>query len=345
MLRMLISNCPTLFPFTFRIITKTGMQNLIQHSMVNGGGGSDGHTMGVTDSSSRGLFDPTSYRSVHNLAANTDRRPFEDLMKKTCEAIFMAKCLKFNGFFSMGGGGGGGDTQRAEIFISSLLLRHLQIASTNGLEMAECMLKNNDVRQFDIIPVGGAIFPTMSFFNHSCYPNAQRLGYQNVQVVRILRSVVRGEEINIDYGFDFYANTREERQRRANQQYFFDCQCQACCENWPQYNELLGRQRQMRVRVTQELSEELGRQMAAYKIGMDFLLKLDITTAMPIFKNYLMVMNEVVEHPDPRYIDCEEAYKQCLWLENRGYRVKGGPAHDDRGPLVGAGSTALRNQR
>ena len=44
--------------------------------------------------------------------------------------------------------------------------------------MAECILKNNDVTKFDIIPVGGAIFPTMSFFNHSCYPNAQRLGYQ-----------------------------------------------------------------------------------------------------------------------------------------------------------------------
>ena len=23
----------------------------------------------------------------------------------------------------------------------------------------------------------------------------------------------------------------------------------------------------------------------------------------------------------PRYLDCEEAYKQCLWLENRGYKV------------------------
>ena len=22
-----------------------------------------------------------------------------------------------------------------------------------------------------------------------------------------------------------------------------------------------------------------------------------------------------------RYLDCEEAYKQCLWLENRGYKV------------------------
>ena len=88
-------------------------------------------------------------------------------------------------------------TFRAEIFVSGLLLRHLQIASTNGLEMAECLLKNNDVTKFDIIPVGGAIFPTMSFFNHSCYPNAVRLGYQNYQVVRIVRSVGRGEEVNV----------------------------------------------------------------------------------------------------------------------------------------------------
>ena len=58
----------------------------------------------------------------------------------------------------------------------------LQVVSTNGLEMAECILKNNDITKFDILPVGGAIFPTMSFFNHSCYPNALRLGYQNYQV-------------------------------------------------------------------------------------------------------------------------------------------------------------------
>ena len=73
-----------------------------------------------------------------------------------------------------------------KIFKIRFLCRHLQIAATNGLEMAECILKNNDITKFDIIPVGGAIFPTMSFFNHSCYPNATRLGFQNHQVVNEL---------------------------------------------------------------------------------------------------------------------------------------------------------------
>jgi len=276
------------------------------------------------------FFDPTSYRSVHNLATNADKRPFEDLIKKTAIALFMAKCLKFNGFFGEKDSLTA-DTKRAEIFVSSLLLRHLQVASTNGLEMAECILKNNDVTKFDIIPVGGAIFPTMSFFNHSCYPNALRLGYQNFQVVRIIRSVARGEEINIDYGFDFYATHIEGRQKRSQTQYFFTCTCSACSQNWPKYNELVRKPRALRIsgggRPTQALADELERQAAAYQIGMDFLLKLDVATSLPIFREYLMVMNALVVHPDARYIDCEEAYKQCLWLEGRGYKPRGGGPH------------------
>lgn len=311
------------------------MQNLIQHSMMpllptvkNGdqSGGGESSSGGGASGAPAAIFDPHSYRSVHNLATNADKRPFEDLIKKTAVAIFMAKCLKFNGFFDGGkessSSSSGQDSRRAEIFVSSLLLRHLQIASTNGLEMAECILKNNDVTKFDIIPVGGAIFPTMSFFNHNCYPNALRLGYQNYQVVRVIRSVARGDEVCIDYGFDFYANAREVRARRAQAQYFFTCQCPACVGDWPTYNGLAGRPRQLRVRPTPALSEELERQAATYQIGMDFLLKLDVSTALPIFRDYLMVMNELVEHPDARYIDCEEAYKQCLWLENRGYKPR-----------------------
>jgi hypothetical protein len=315
-----------------RIITKTGMQNLIQHSMSeklhptnlkNGNNKSDTEdTSTISLTSLQTMFDPTSYRSVHNLATNSDKRNFEDLIKKTAEAIFMARCLKFNGFFGEGEEDASEETRKAEIFISSLLLRHLQIASTNGLEMAECLLKNNDVTKFDIIPVGGAIFPTMSFFNHSCYPNALRLGYQGFQVVRVIRFIRRGEEINIDYGFDFYANTKEIRQKRSSGQYHFSCQCQACDCNWPIYNDMVTKQRVWKITMTPDLVAESDRYSANYKLGMEHLIRLDIVKALPLFKDYLIIMNELVEHPDPRYIDCEEAYKQCLWLENRGYKPR-----------------------
>ena len=45
-----------------------------------------------------------------------------------------------------------------------------------------------------------------------------------------------------------------------------------------------------------------------------------------------------------RFIDCEEAYKQCLWLEGRGYKPKPAPAAQagDMGPRVGLYSSSPR---
>ena len=236
-------------------------------------------------------FDPTSYRSVHNLAANTDKRSFEDLLKKTTEAIFMCKCLKSKGFFG-DPNNQTSESQRAEIFIGSLLLRHLQIAATNGLEIAECILKNNDITKFDIIPIGGAIFPTMSFFNHSCYPNAMRLGYQNHQVIRVIRTIPRGAEVNIDYGFDFYMSPLEYRQRRSSSQYHFTCRCVACTHQWPLYQDLVDQPQRYRRQLTQDQVDGVAAQADNYQAAMAHLVRLDIPAALPLLRDFLSFMSE-----------------------------------------------------
>jgi len=209
------------------------------------------------------------------------------------------QCLKFNGFY----GDPSNDsieTLRAEIFVSSLILRHLQIAATNGLEMAECILKNSDITKFDIIPVGGAIFPTMSFFNHSCYPNALRLGYQGHQIVRVVRPIPRGAEVNIDYGFDFYATPLDFRQKKALAHYHFRCECVACTHKWPVYDRLVDRAPQYRRKLTPELVETVAAQAAAYQTAMDHLVRLDIGRALPLLADYLSVMADIFVHPDAR---------------------------------------------
>ena len=124
--------------------------------------------------------------------------------------------------------------------------------------------------------------------------------------------------MNIDYGFDFYANSKERRQKRANHQYHFVCKCVACVNNWPVYDDIMGVPRKFKCELTNELAEDMERQGHRYQLAMDHLVRLDIVRALPLFRDYLLTMNEVVVHPDQRYIDCEEAYKQCLWLENRG---------------------------
>ena len=97
-----------------RVVTKTGLQTLLRHTQ---------QSLNNNNMVEGGMFDPASYTSVHNLAVNSDKRNFEDLLKKTVEALFMMKCLKFNGFF--------GDPRnpppemsRAIVFVSSLLLRY-----------------------------------------------------------------------------------------------------------------------------------------------------------------------------------------------------------------------------
>ena len=279
-----------------RIITKTGLQTLVRHTQRELSGSPE---PAAASAAGPIAFDPTSYRSVHNLATNSDKRSFEDLLKKTSEAIFMSKCLKFNGFY--------GETkdftaeqQRAEIFVSSLILRHLQIGATNGLEMAECILKNQDITKFDIVPIGGAIFPTISFFNHSCYPNAMRIGYPNQQMIRVVRLIPKGAEVNIDYGFDFYATPIEYRQRRAAANYHFECSCVACINKWPVYDRLVDLPPQYTHKLTPRIIEEVAKQAEAYTVAMEHLVRLDINRALPILAEYLTVMSELIVHPDAR---------------------------------------------
>merc|ERR1719336_2847346 len=99
-----------------RVVTKTGLQTLLRHTQ---------QSLNNNNMVEGGMFDPASYTSVHNLAVNSDKRNFEDLLKKTVEAIFMCKCLKFNGFFGSVSSSSN-ENQRLEVFVSSLLLRHLQ---------------------------------------------------------------------------------------------------------------------------------------------------------------------------------------------------------------------------
>ena len=161
----------------------------------------------------------------------------------------------------------------------------------------------------------------------------------NFQVIRVIRTIRRGEEVNIDYGFDFYGNTKEMRQKRATTQYHFPCQCSACTQQWPVYNEMVNKPRRWKISMTEELMEEVERQNQCYQVGMEHLIRLDIQKALPLFKDYLVIMNELIEHPDPRYIDCEEAYKQCLWLENRGYKPKPLPASATAPTSTGFGAS------
>ena len=95
----------------------------------------------------------------------------------------------------------------------------------------------------------------------------------------------------------------------------------ACSSQWPVYDKLVERPPQYTRKLSPEVTMEIARQASNYQTAMELLVRLDISRAVPLLAEYLTVMEELIVHPDARYLDCEEAYKQCLWLENRGHKV------------------------
>ncbi len=47
-----------------------------------------------------------------------------------------------------------------------------------------------------------------------------------------------GEELTIDYGYVYYLTEKQQRQLSLKSQYFFECVCVACRNNWPLRSKL-----------------------------------------------------------------------------------------------------------
>jgi len=57
-------------------------------------------------------------------------------------------------------------------------------------------------------------------------------------VVRTVRTIQRGEPVTENYGAVFTQSGKEERQAYLKSRYWFDCQCEACLDDWPLFINL-----------------------------------------------------------------------------------------------------------
>ena len=54
----------------------------------------------------------------------------------------------------------------------------------------------------------------------------------------LFRDISEGEEVTDSYGVSFIETPRKIRQRKLLQQYKFECNCNACRENYPLFTDL-----------------------------------------------------------------------------------------------------------
>lgn len=95
---------------------------------------------------------------------------------------------------------------------------------------------NDDVGRTEF--VGGAIFPVLALFNHSCDPATVRYFDGKRVHVHLVRPLRAGEQIGENYGPIFTTSVKEERQLTLRTNYKFECACQPCTENWPLYKDM-----------------------------------------------------------------------------------------------------------
>ena len=116
----------------------------------------------------------TAYQSVFSLTGLDEERWPEDVFSRTMMAVCLLKILKAANYFH--GQNGDPDVYTDdEIFIGSLLLRHLNVLQFNAHEVYELLRAD----KFKIKPcknnlIGLAVYPKSSYFNHSCHPSIAR---------------------------------------------------------------------------------------------------------------------------------------------------------------------------
>lgn len=57
-------------------------------------------------------------------------------------------------------------------------------------------------------------------------------------VVRAVKNIRKGEEVAENYGPIFTTVKKQNRQAELKDQYWFDCTCLPCQQNWPTYEEM-----------------------------------------------------------------------------------------------------------
>lgn len=235
------AECPFLFAIlssgtgnitslVLRTILITGLRKIIKYKNNPKSDQHDVQSSLFTDS--KGVY-IGGFVGLYGLLTHTSYRAPSELLQYTFLAVFILKILERSGFIQNGADleGEFKDKETALYLLGGIILRFLQITACNGIEITEMAIGENLTKSHPET-IGLAFFPTVCLINHSCDPVMELIFYENTCVVRALRNILSGQELTIDYGYLYYITTKQQRQLSLKAQYFFDCSCPACANNW-----------------------------------------------------------------------------------------------------------------
>jgi len=183
-------------------------------------------------------YESASYLNIFRLMTHWSRREPADLLRRALVSALLLRTLVKSDFFG---------ANRSEVdlmsdeevaFIGGLMLRHNQSISCNAHEISELEFNRKSLTDSVTRGIGAGIYAVLSLFNHSCEPHVTRNFDGPVCTVRAIRTIERGEEIFDNYGVHYAVQEIGERRAKLYDQYFFNCECVACCNDWPLYDKI-----------------------------------------------------------------------------------------------------------
>ncbi|XP_053601074.1 SET and MYND domain-containing protein 4 [Plodia interpunctella] len=208
------------------------------------------------ESKSTGPYKTEDYRNIYNLVAHEDKRSKQDFLHRAQMTAFLVKLLEISGYFngkprdkpvtmdklkSMGVD----DEYKEDVSLfGGLILKNLEVLQFNAHEVFELQCPKPKVGKNVIkhdgksVFIAGAVFPTLALFNHSCDPSVVRYFCGERIVVRAVKNIKKGEEVAENYGPIFTTVPKEKRKADMKEQYWFDCHCVPCEQNWPLYDDM-----------------------------------------------------------------------------------------------------------
>ncbi|XP_014489387.1 PREDICTED: SET and MYND domain-containing protein 4-like isoform X2 [Dinoponera quadriceps] len=213
------------------VVTANGSKiKELQQDMEIAESNPDSRTAGFTDA---GILDSFSARSALSLATNMTTRPLIGISAFACisalavillatQTRFFPRKYEMDDLKDI--------SEFSELkFCASIMFRACVIMSSNCFS----------VQQEPGIVSGSGLYVAHSLYNHSCAPNTFRHFEGLTMITRALTPIRPEDQIFTSYGGVYAHMPRFERKQKILQDYFFDCDCPACENDWPTYNEVL----------------------------------------------------------------------------------------------------------
>lgn len=269
------------------------------------------------------------YRKAFALVTHEDLRTDEEMFQRSLMAKFLLDCLVMKGYL--------GKRTDLRYYIGNLILHNIQVLQFNAHEIFELQKDENDnIGRTEFI--GGAIFPVLALFNHSCDPATVRYFEGKRVHVHTVRPLKAGEQIGENYGPIFTLHPKEERQLNLKTQYKFECKCEPCEQNWPLFKQMNNNVMRLRCKVCGLVTPVLSNttklvfqcQKCSNKTSIVEILKYlsKVDSMFEIAKNlfnedkidlalkmYLKLLDKMNKYLAPPYADfhiCQQGIRRCF---------------------------------